>query len=110
MVLIYFVFLDRVQVILDRLWVAQSIKRAMLTVVFFPYDSKLMINLSLSITMKGVMKFERRGKLSPRYIRPFEIIRIIRDVSYELDFPLVFSAIYPVFHISMLWYEFDMLR
>ncbi|WMV38027.1 hypothetical protein MTR67_031412 [Solanum verrucosum] len=50
----------------------------------------------------GVMRFGRRGKLSPRYIGLFEILRIVGEVAYELALPPAFSAIHPVFHISML--------
>ncbi|WMV16380.1 hypothetical protein MTR67_009765, partial [Solanum verrucosum] len=52
--------------------------------------------------MKGVMRFGRRGKLSPRYIGPFEILRTVGEVAYELALPPVFSSIHPVFHVSML--------
>ncbi|WMV30770.1 hypothetical protein MTR67_024155 [Solanum verrucosum] len=50
--------------------------------------------------MKGVMRFGRRGKLSPRYIRPFEILQTVGEVAYELALPPAFSAIHPVFDIS----------
>ena len=52
--------------------------------------------------MKGVMRFGRWGKLSPRYIGPFEILRTVGEVAYELDLPPAFSSIHPVFHVSML--------
>ena len=52
--------------------------------------------------MKDVMRFWRRGKLSPRYIGPFEILTTVGEVAYELALPLAFSAIHPVFHVSML--------
>ncbi|XP_049357343.1 uncharacterized protein LOC125822006 [Solanum verrucosum] len=52
--------------------------------------------------MKGVMRFGRRGKLSPKYIGPFEILRTVGDVAYELALPPTFSAVHPVFHILML--------
>jgi len=51
---------------------------------------------------KGVMRFGRRGKLCPRYIGPFEILRTVGEVAYELALPPAFSAIHPVFHVSML--------
>ncbi|WMV46012.1 hypothetical protein MTR67_039397, partial [Solanum verrucosum] len=52
--------------------------------------------------IKGVMRFGRRGKLSPRYIGPFEILRTVVEVAYELALPPAFSAIHLIFHISML--------
>ncbi|KAF3660362.1 hypothetical protein FXO38_12183 [Capsicum annuum] len=54
------------------------------------------------LTMKDVMRFRKRGKLSPRYIVPFEILRTVGDVDYELAFPPNLSAVHPVFHVSML--------
>ncbi|WMV54599.1 hypothetical protein MTR67_047984 [Solanum verrucosum] len=52
--------------------------------------------------LKGVMRFGRQGKLSRRYIGPFEILRRVGDVAYELALPPLFSAIHPIFHLSML--------
>ncbi|KAK4737420.1 hypothetical protein R3W88_001117 [Solanum pinnatisectum] len=52
--------------------------------------------------MKGVMRFGRWGNLSPMYSGPCEILRIVGEVSYELAMPPMFSAIHPVFHVSML--------
>ena len=34
--------------------------------------------------MKGVMRFGRKGKLSPRYVTPFELLQHVDNVSYEL--------------------------
>lgn len=53
--------------------------------------------------MKGVMWFGRKGKLSPRYIGPFEILQTIGEVAYELALPPYFLVVHPVFHVSMLW-------
>ncbi|KAL5541756.1 hypothetical protein UlMin_009466 [Ulmus minor] len=52
--------------------------------------------------MKGVMRFEKKGKLSPRYIGPFEILEIIGKVAYRLDLPFELSSVHNVFHVSML--------
>ncbi|TYK24117.1 reverse transcriptase [Cucumis melo var. makuwa] len=59
--------------------------------------------------MKGVLRFERRGKLSPRFVGPFEILERIGPVSYRLALPPSLSAVHDVFHVSnvfhvsMLW-------
>ncbi|XP_069144588.1 uncharacterized protein [Solanum lycopersicum] len=52
--------------------------------------------------MKGVMRFEKKGKLSPRYIGPYKILKKIGKVTYELEFPAKLPALHPVFHISLL--------
>ncbi|WMV47156.1 hypothetical protein MTR67_040541 [Solanum verrucosum] len=48
--------------------------------------------------MKGVMRFGKKGKLSPRYIGPYRIVKRVGNVAYELEL----AAVHPVFHISML--------
>ncbi|KAK6160712.1 hypothetical protein DH2020_004093 [Rehmannia glutinosa] len=52
--------------------------------------------------MKGVMRFGRKGKLSPRYIGPFHITKRIGHVAYRIDLPASMSQIHDVFHVSML--------
>jgi hypothetical protein len=52
--------------------------------------------------MKGVMRFRRKGKLSPRYVGAFEILEKIGAVAYRLALPPNLSGIHNVFHISML--------
>ena len=48
------------------------------------------------------MRFGKKGKLSPRYIGPYQIVRKIGEVTYELDLPSDLEAVHPVFHVSML--------
>ncbi|KAA0058449.1 pol protein [Cucumis melo var. makuwa] len=52
--------------------------------------------------MKGVMRFEKKGKLSPHFVGPFEILERIGPVAYRLALPPSFSAVHDVFHVSML--------
>ncbi|KAA0056191.1 pol protein [Cucumis melo var. makuwa] len=52
--------------------------------------------------MKGVLRFERKGKLSPRFVGPFEILERISPVAYRLALPPSLSKVHDVFHVSML--------
>ena len=51
---------------------------------------------------KGILRFGKKGKLSPRYIGPYEITERIGLLAYRLDLPPELSRIHNVFHISML--------
>ena len=51
---------------------------------------------------KGVIRFQNRGKLSPRYIGPFPIIERIGLVAYRLELSPGLEKIHDVFHVSML--------
>ena len=65
----------------------------------FEVDDRVFLKLS---PWKGVVRFEKRGNLNPRYIGPFEIVERIGSVAYRLDLSEEFSLVYNVFHISML--------
>ncbi|XP_062103687.1 uncharacterized protein LOC133814786 [Humulus lupulus] len=52
--------------------------------------------------MKGVMHFGKRGKLSPRYIGPFEILAMVGHVAYRLALSPTLAETHNIFHISML--------
>ncbi|GKB81989.1 putative reverse transcriptase domain-containing protein [Tanacetum coccineum] len=51
---------------------------------------------------KGVIHFGKRGKLNPRYIRPFKILKQIGLVAYKLELPEELSNVHSTFHISNL--------
>jgi hypothetical protein len=52
--------------------------------------------------MKGVQRFGLKGKLSPRYIGPFEAIERVGAVAYRLRLPESMSQVHDVFHVSTL--------
>ena len=51
---------------------------------------------------KGVRRFGIKGKLSPRYIGPFEILDRVGAVAYRLTLPPSLENVHNVFHVSML--------
>ena len=51
---------------------------------------------------RGVVRFGKRGKLSPRFIGPFEILEKVGTVAYRLALPPIMIGVQEVFHFSML--------
>ena len=54
------------------------------------------------LPMKSVMRFGRKGKLSPRFVGPFEILERVGTLAYKVALPPSLSKIHNVFHISNL--------
>ena len=54
------------------------------------------------VPKRGVVRFGKRGKLSPRFIKPFEILERVGTVAYRLALPPSLSSVHEVFHVSML--------
>ena len=52
---------------------------------------------------KKILCFGRKGKLSPRFIGPYEILERVGPVEYRLALPLELAKLHDVFHVSMLW-------
>ena len=51
---------------------------------------------------RGVVRFDKRGKLTLRYIRPFKILKRVGIVAYQLVPPPSLLGVHEVFHVSML--------
>ncbi|GJS99796.1 putative reverse transcriptase domain-containing protein, partial [Tanacetum coccineum] len=49
-----------------------------------------------------VVRFGKKGKLAPRFVRPFEIIEKVVSVAYRLDLPEELSGVHDTFHVSNL--------
>ena len=52
--------------------------------------------------MKWVMRFGKKGKLSPRYIDLYEVLQRVGNVTYKLKLPQDLAYVHLEFHISML--------
>ncbi|KAA3470004.1 DNA/RNA polymerases superfamily protein [Gossypium australe] len=51
---------------------------------------------------KKVLRFFRKGKLSPRFIGPYHIVKRVGPVAYQLELPLELDHIHDIFHESKL--------
>ncbi|KAA3481026.1 DNA/RNA polymerases superfamily protein [Gossypium australe] len=49
-----------------------------------------------------VLRFRRKGKLSPRFIGPYRVLKRVGPVAYQLELPPELGQIHDVFHVSML--------
>ncbi|GJZ25172.1 putative reverse transcriptase domain-containing protein [Tanacetum coccineum] len=65
----------------------------------FQVVDKVMLKVS---PWKGVIRFDKRGKLNPRYIGPFKIIAKVGTVAYRLELPKKLSRVHSTFHVSKL--------
>jgi len=51
---------------------------------------------------KGVFRFGKKGKLAPRYVGPFKVLKKVGKVAYELELPEELGGVHPVFHVPNL--------
>ncbi|KAL0556381.1 hypothetical protein IC582_004894 [Cucumis melo] len=94
---------EAIQKIRSRMHTAQSRQKSYADVrrkdLEFEIGDKVFLKVA---PMKGVLRFERKGKLSPRFVGPFEILERIGPVAYRLALPPSLSTVHDVFHVSML--------
>ena len=85
-----------------------------------PLEFKVGDHVFLKVMPKrGVVKFGKRGKLSSRFIGPFEILERVGTVAYWLALPPSMIGVHEVFmspysgsilQIQLMWWIKDRLR
>lgn len=91
---------EKVKAIQDRLVAAKSKQRANADNRSWDLEFSIRDIVFLKVsTMKGHMWFEVRGKLSPRYVGPYEIVERVGNVAYHLTLSSDLEGVQPVFHV-----------
>ncbi|GKF81805.1 hypothetical protein Tco_0240407 [Tanacetum coccineum] len=65
----------------------------------FEIGDKVMLKVS---PWKGVVCFGKRGKLNPKFVGPFKVIKRVGDVAYKLELHEELSRVHNTFHVSNL--------
>ena len=94
---------EKVSLIRQHLLMAQSRQKSYADVRRRPLEFEVGDHVFLKVMPKrGVVRFGKRGKLSSRFIGPFEILERIGTIAYRLALPPSLSGVHEVFHVSML--------
>ncbi|GKB88035.1 putative reverse transcriptase domain-containing protein [Tanacetum coccineum] len=87
----------------QHLQAARDRQRCYANVIRKPLEFQIGDHVTLKVSpRKGVIRFEKRGKLNPRYIGPFKILEQIGPVAYKLELPEELSNVHSTFYVSNL--------
>ena len=94
---------DKIKLIQERLKVVRSRQKSYAKVqrrdLQFKEGDKVFLKVSPA---RGTLRFGQGGKLSRRFIGPYEILSHVSDMAYRLAIPLELSGVHNVFHVAML--------
>ncbi|GJV78327.1 putative reverse transcriptase domain-containing protein [Tanacetum coccineum] len=87
---------QRMQAARDRQKSYADLKRKLMD---FQFRDRVMLKVS---PWKGVLRFGKRGKLNPRYVKDFKVLEKVGSVAYKLKLPQKLSRVHNIFHVSNL--------
>ncbi|GKA60284.1 hypothetical protein Tco_0759691 [Tanacetum coccineum] len=94
---------EKISQIKDRLKVAHDRQKFYADKRRKPLEFSIGDHVVLKVSpWKGVVRFRKKGKLAPRFVRPFEIIERICPVTYRLRLPQELNDVHDTFHVSNL--------
>ena len=100
---------EKIALIKERLKTTQSRQKSYVDNLRRDLEFEVGDHVFLKVSpMKSVIRFGKKGKLSPRFVGPFEILERVGTLAYKLALPPSLSKIHNVFHVSTLRkYVFD---
>ncbi|KAA3474265.1 reverse transcriptase [Gossypium australe] len=94
---------EKVKVIPNCLKVASDRQKSYVNLKRTEFEFQVGDKVFLKVSLwKKVLRFERKGKLSPHFIGPYEVIERIGPVAYRLALPSELEKIHDLFHVFML--------
>ncbi|GKE70389.1 hypothetical protein Tco_1528461, partial [Tanacetum coccineum] len=94
---------EKIILIKQRIQAAQDQQESYADLKRKPMEFKVRDRVMLKVSpWKGVVRFGKRGKLNPRYVRPFKVLAKVMKVAYKLELPQEFSRVHHTFHVSNL--------
>ncbi|GJR63445.1 putative reverse transcriptase domain-containing protein [Tanacetum coccineum] len=93
----------KISQIKDRLKVARDRQKSYADKRRKPLEFSVGDYILLKVSLwKGVIHFGKKGKLAPRFVGPFEIIKKVGHVAYRLDLPEELNGVHDMFYVSNL--------
>ncbi|GJS06456.1 putative reverse transcriptase domain-containing protein [Tanacetum coccineum] len=94
---------EKIVLIKQRIQVAQDRQKSYADLKQKPMEFEVGDRVMLKVSpWKGVVRFGKRGKLNPRYIRPFKVLAKVGKVAYRMELLEELSRVYHTFHVSNL--------
>jgi hypothetical protein len=94
---------DQVRIIRENLRVAQTRQKSYADNRRRLLEFKEGDNVYLKVSpIRGMRRFKVKGKLSPRFIGPFLILKQVGEVAYQLELPDHLADVHDVVHVSQL--------
>ncbi|GKA72785.1 putative reverse transcriptase domain-containing protein [Tanacetum coccineum] len=94
---------DKVVLIKEKPKAASDLQKSYADNRCKPLEFKVGDRVLLKVSpWKGMIHFGKKGKLAPKYVGPFEILKRIDPVAYRLRLPEELSSVHNTFHVSSL--------
>ncbi|GJV16808.1 reverse transcriptase domain-containing protein [Tanacetum coccineum] len=95
--------IEKISHIKDRLKAARDHQKSYADKRMKPLEFSVSDHVLLKVSpWKGVVRFGKKGKLAPRFVGPFEIIKKVGPLAYKLDLPEELDGVHDTFHVSNL--------
>ena len=94
---------EKLKVIRERMLAAQDRQKSYADKKRRPITFEVGDSVLLKVSpWKGLIRFGKRGKLSPRFIGPFKVLQKIGNQAYKLELPEELNGIHNTFHVCYL--------